>query len=49
MADGNQAPPAPSATDTSPTDQPDQPTIELSERGRGLIEETADLVVELPD
>lgn len=49
MADDNQAPPTPNATDTTLTDQPDQPAIELSERARALIEETAALVVELPD
>lgn len=49
MAEGTEAPSTPSTTDRSLANQPDEPIIELSERGRALIEETAELVVELPD
>lgn len=49
MADSPEAPSTPSTTDRSLADQSDEPIIELSERGRALIEETAELVVELPD
>lgn len=49
MADGTEAPPRPEAPDGVPRGRQGEPLIELSERGRSLIEETAELVVELPD
>lgn len=47
MADGTEAPTEPTAHETLSPEQDDD--FQLSERGRSLIEETADLVVDLPD
>lgn len=49
MADGTDAPPPPSPSGGGLQDQEPVEVIELSEAGRALIEETADLVVDLPD
>lgn len=47
MADGTEAPTEPTAHEALSPEKDDD--LELSERGRVLIEETAELVVELPD
>lgn len=49
MADGTEAPPTPDLPAGVVEDRQDEETIDLSEEGRALIEETADLVVDLPD
>lgn len=47
MADGTEAPIEPTAHEALPPEQDDD--FQLSERGRALIEDTAELVVDLPD
>lgn len=47
MAYGAEAPTEPSAHEAWSPEKDD--ALELSERGRALIEETAEFVVELPD
>lgn len=49
MAEGTEISPTREAPDGVLTDHHDEARIELSEEGRILVEETADLVVGLPD